>query len=92
MTCSGLQNDYSGDSASEHVLFPWSPNLSLLPIPNNFTVFFFSLPEGLFHLDLVFLIAIVSGSQDKERGQVLSILLNWAKPEQKELEILGAKL
>ena len=101
MACRGLLNDYSVESTSEPILFPRGPNLSLLPVPENFTaaVSFFSLcaaqalPEGLFLSDLMFRTAVVPGSQDKERGKVLSILLHWAKPAQNELaENLGAKL
>lgn len=45
MAYRGLLNDYSVESTSEPILFPWSPHLSLLPVPENFTaaVFFFSL-------------------------------------------------
>jgi len=84
MACRGLLNDYSVESTSEPILFPRGPNLSLLPVPENFTaaVSFFSLcaaqalPEGLFLSDLMFRTAVVPGSQDKERGKVLSILLH----------------
>lgn len=38
MACRGLLNDYSVESTSEPILFPWAPNLSLLPVPENFTV------------------------------------------------------
>lgn len=45
----GLLNDYSVESTSEPILFPWGPHLSQLPVPENSTE---SLPLfSLCHLD-----------------------------------------
>lgn len=39
-----------------------------------------ALPEGRLLSDLMFRTAVVPGSRDRDRGEVLSIFLHWAKP------------
>lgn len=51
----GLLNDYSVESTSEPILFPWGPHLSQLPVPENFTCvssLVLSVPPGLCQRDL----------------------------------------